>query len=164
MENTELCIPVDQPFDPLDGVDVRDDHPAETPLSIEGKVDTQKQGKYTLRYTAVDAVGNTSVIERTVYVYDPEQFQVQLNGQLYFDKALCIKTGQNQFGLIHQEGDVSVKMLKGKASMGDFKLKGNEIADSLLDGSYIFPETGYFTLLVQDQERNTKLVQVFAEE
>ena len=48
--------------------------------------------------------------------------------------------------------------------MGDFKLKGNEIADSLLDGSYIFPETGYFTLLVQDQERNTKLVQVFAEE
>ena len=164
MENTELCIPVGQPFDPLDGVDVRDDHPAETPLSIEGKVDTQKQGKYTLRYTAVDAVGNTSVIERTVYVYDPEQFQVQLNGQLYFDKALCIKTGQNQFGLIHQEGDVSVKMLKGKASMGDFKLKGNEIADSLLDGSYIFPETGYFTLLVQDQERNTKLVQVFAEE
>ena len=164
MENTELCIPVGQTFDPMEGVSVSDDHPAETPLSIEGNVNTQKQGKYILKYTAVDAVGNTAVTERTGYVYDPDQFQVQLNGQLYFDKALCIKTAQNQFGIIHQEGDVSVKVLKGKASMGDFKLKGNEIGDSLLDGSYIFPETGYFTLLVQDQERNTKLVQVFAEE
>ena len=109
-------------------------------------------------------MGNTAVKERVVYVYDPEKFHVQINGNLYLNKAVCISSGDNEFKLIHAEGDVSVKLLPGKAVEGDFKTKGTQIVDSLLDGSYTFPEIGYYTLLVQDQERNTKLVQLFVAE
>ena len=136
----------------------------ETPLSVEGSVNTQETGQYILLYTAVDAAGNTSTMERIVYVFDPDQFQVQINGKLYMNQTICISASENQFELIHAEGGVSVKLLKGKATKGDFKTKGSQIAEPLLDGSYIFPETGYYTLLIQDQERNTKLVQFFVTE
>lgn len=164
IEQTELCIPVGQTFDPLDGVKVEDDHPVETPLSVDGSVNTQETGQYILLYTAVDAAGNTSTMERIVHVFDPDQFQVQINGKLYMNQTICISSSENQFELIHAEGGVSVKLLKGKATRGDFKTKGSQIAEPLLDGSYIFPETGYYTLLIQDQERNTKLVQFFVTE
>ena len=164
MEKTDLCIPLGQAFDPLEGVKVEDNNPCESPLRIEGSVDTKVEGEYILKYTAVDAVGNTATKERVVYVYDPEQFHVQINGNLYLNKSVYISSRDNEFKLIHAEGDVSVKLLPGKAVAGDFKTKGIQIEESLLDGSYTFPGIGYYTLLVQDQERNTRLVQLFVAE
>ena len=164
MENEDLCIPLGQSFDPMEGVKAEDEHPCEAPFDIEGSVDTKTAGEYVLHYTAVDLVGNTATKERVVYVYDPEQFHVQINGKLYMGRTIFLPAKGNEFTLVHAEGAVSVRMLKGKAVEGDFKTKGDQIAESLLDGSYTFPGTGYYTLLVQDQERNTKLVQLFVAE
>ena len=164
MERTELCIPLGQAFDPMEDIEVQEEHPTEPAVQIEGSVDTQKVGRYSLVYTAADAVGNTSSKKRTVYVYDPDMFQVMINGELCLDKTIRIGREQNQVELIHAEGDTTIKVLKGKASMGDFKLKGNEVAEEVLQGSYVFTETGYYTLYIQDQERNEKLVQVFVTE
>ena len=164
MENKDVCIPLGESFDPMDGVTAEDEHPGESLLQVEGDVDTESVGEYRLTYVAADAVGNTAVEERTVYVYDPEQFQVMVNGRLYVKPSERISIRDNKFELIHSEGDVSVKLLAGKASAGDFKTKGTSIEEQLLDGSYTFPGVGYYTLLIQDQERNTKLVQLYVAE
>ena len=69
---------------------------------------------------------------------------------------------QGVFGeLIHAEGAVSVKLLPGRESFGNFKTGGMQIADALLSVSYQFPGSGYVTLLIQDQERNTMLIELF---
>ena len=164
MERTELCIPLGQAFDPLEGVEVQEENPDATPVQVEGSVDVQKPGRYSLVYKAVDTVGNASEMKRTIYVYDPEEFQVIINREICLDKTILVGREQNQVELIHAEGNTKVKVLKGKASIGEFKLKGNEISEELLQGSYVFTETGYFTLYVQDQERNEKLVQIFVTE
>lgn len=161
MEREFVCLALGQAFDPMEGITVDDENPGDEPLRITGSVDNQTPGQYTLTYTAVDAVGNQSTAQRVVAVFDPEQFQVQINNQLYLGRTIVISPKENIVELIHAEGAVSVKMLPGRAQFGDFKTGGTEIAGALLDGSYTFPVSGYVTLLVQDQERNTKLVELF---
>ena len=41
-------------------------------VAVEGLVDTTKSGIYTLRYTATNRYGFSSIVERTVYVLPPE--------------------------------------------------------------------------------------------
>ena len=41
-------------------------------VSITGTVDTNKTGKYVLKYTSVDGVGNTAHVSRTVHVVNPD--------------------------------------------------------------------------------------------
>lgn len=161
MEQAFVCLELGQAFDPMEGITVEDENPAADPLRITGSVDNQTPGQYTLTYTAVDAAGNQSTAQRVVAVFDPNEFQIRINNQLYLGQTIVVSPKDNIVELIHAEGAVSVKLLPGRESFGNFKTGGTQIADALLSGSYQFPGSGYVTLLVQDQERNTKLIELF---
>lgn len=161
MDSAFACIPKGQEFDPLKGITVEEPNPAQKPIRVDGSVDIQTVGTYTLTYTAVDAVGNQSTAQRTVTVYDPEEFHVQINNQLYLGRTVVVSPKDNSFVMINSEGTVSVKLLPGRAQLGDFKTDGTQVADVLLVDGYQFQNYGYVTLMVQDQERNTKLIELF---
>src|SRR5699024_2925051 len=67
-EAPTILVPVDDivtqgtEFDPMDGVDVIDnvDDGLESSMKVEGTVDTETQGVYTLTYTVSDKAGNTA--------------------------------------------------------------------------------------------------------
>ena len=75
-EAPTILVPVDDivtqgtEFDPMDGVDVIDnvDDGLESSMKVEGTVDTETQGVYTLTYTVSDKAGNTATAVRVVTV------------------------------------------------------------------------------------------------
>ena len=68
--DAETEVAQGQPFEPLAGVTAVDEIDGDVTASIEveGSVDTRTPGSYTLIYRVADAVGNETVLERTVTV------------------------------------------------------------------------------------------------
>ncbi|MBR5509737.1 MAG: DUF5011 domain-containing protein [Lachnospiraceae bacterium] len=156
MEELCMSVPLGQRFDALDGVTVLEEHPVNDMLVIENPVDTERPGLYTVRYTAADVIGNQSEQTRTVIVYDPDEFQVIVNDQLAAGQEIILEEPVMDLQTIHQEGNAVLQMLPGKAKIGEFKMEGAEISES-----HVFEDRGYYTLLVRDGERNTKLITIY---
>ena len=55
-------------FDPYKGVKVTDNYDSNVSIVIEGKVNYNKAGKYTITYVATDTSGNETRVERTIKV------------------------------------------------------------------------------------------------
>lgn len=64
----DVTITVGTDFDPMKNVTAIDDVDGEVAVTVEGTVDVDKEGTYTLTYKASDAAGNKATAERTVTV------------------------------------------------------------------------------------------------
>ncbi|MBY0756719.1 sigma-70 family RNA polymerase sigma factor [Clostridium sardiniense] len=64
----DKTIKVGEQFNEFDGVYARDDIDASVSSKVIGKVDVNKQGKYTIKYIAKDSKGNTSIKYRIINV------------------------------------------------------------------------------------------------
>ncbi len=156
LDHQHQAIPVGSSFDTLTGVVVHDDHDLPIGLTYQGEVRTDLPGDYTITYTAIDSVGNTATAYKYVTVYDPNQFNVIINGQMPVNGEVEITGGEMLLETINQGGQLKLLSLPGKKGIGDFKLKGITLLPQ-----HTFTEGGYYTLYIQDDERNTKLVYLF---
>ena len=60
---------------------------------------------------------------------------------------------------MNAEGNLVAKYLPGKKYVGDFKTNGTKISP---DGE--LPGVGYYTIYLQDKDRNARLAYVFVQE
>ncbi|MGM9941565.1 MAG: immunoglobulin-like domain-containing protein [Bulleidia sp.] len=163
LKQEKTVTPVGNPVDLKDNVSIQDDNLKEDGLTITEDVDFNTPGSYEVIYTAQDQAGNITERNMTVTVYDPDAPQVFINGQRVDDTCISIAQSENLFETTGFAEDMKVWMLKGRKKKGDFKTSGVDIHDGLTDGSHVFESTGYHTLLVQDSERQTKLIEVYVE-
>ncbi len=62
---------------------------------IEGTVDTNQVGQYTVTYSAVDRSGNSTVVTRTIVVVeltDPSPFAIMMESDKYDNNTISIRT------------------------------------------------------------------------
>ncbi|NLB80098.1 MAG: DUF5011 domain-containing protein [Clostridiaceae bacterium] len=159
MQNQYCILELGSTFDPLEGTEVSDNNELDGEMVVSGAVDTNQVGDYTITYIAKDKAGNTTEAYKYVTVYDPNTFNVFINGRLSTVSQINSASRNIKIQTINAGGNVLAKILTGKKSVGDFKTKGNIIP---LDGE--FPSTGYYTIYIRDDERNSRIVYVFIEE
>lgn len=156
LENQYEAISKGTEFSTNDGVSVIDASAISNGIIITGTVDTSIVGDYEIKYCATDIVGNTSEITKHVTVYDPNGFNVIINGKMPVNSEVEIIGNNMTLETINQIGNLKLLCVPGKKNFGYFKKNGDEIINN-----YTFVSKGYYTLYLQDENRNTKLVYVF---
>lgn len=143
-------------FDPHAGVTAVDNMGLNGDMSVSGNYDPNAAGDYVIAYTAVDQAGNVSIKEKYLTVYDPNQFNVIVNGRMANGGQITLDKRDIVIEAINSGGLLKAKMLPGKKHIGDFKTQGEFIGLSSK-----LPSPGYYTLYITDDERNGQLVYLF---
>lgn len=122
-----------------------------------GTFDASKPGSYTVTYAVTDRAGNKTTAVRSITILDPDHVQVFVNGQAVGANPLMMAGGSLHFDFLNRKGDFTISWKAGKLSRGGMK---NNAA--VLDGTdFQAPGQGWYTFYIQDQERNTFLVQIY---
>lgn len=146
-------------FDPMADVIITDniDLDIREDLLVDHNIDADTEGEYTLTYSATDTAGNTVTKVRKAIVIDPSQLAVYVNSNIKSDKDMIMEANSIsllEFGYL---GDTRIKWMVGRYDKGDFK----DCETYTQNGLLTVDRSGYWTLLVQDQERNTEIVHVY---
>ena len=160
IENESESIKINDNFLPLQGVLVSDDHQLAGSVVVDGKVDTTTLGDYTITYVATDHVGNVTKVEKYVTVYDPEAFNVILDGKISGGKGIVLVDNELDISVINGNGDLSLWYMNGKSDIGEFKLGKTKLDIE----NPVLPSVGFYTIMVMDQERQTSLINVFVQQ
>ena len=128
-------------------------------IPLTGAINTEEEGSYIITYIAKDIAGNISKTQKCVTVYNPDSFNVFVNGRLALGNQINLNDKKLDITAINAEGDLEAKYLPGKKYVGDFKTKGTKIST---DGE--LPSVGYYTIYLQDKDRNARLAYVFIQE
>ncbi len=125
-------------------------------------------GKYIVQYSVTDNVGNQTTTERDVTVLSPDDFRVFVNDQDVLQGPVLVNTADIDLCLINLKGGVTVKWKRGYYSVGEMKHGGSSISDSDLTTDstgrhalFTVAKTGWYTVLVREQERQTCLVHIY---
>lgn len=156
LDNQYEAISKGTKFNENNGVSVTDANAVPKGLIITGKVDTSYVGDYEIKYCATDIAGNTGEITKHVTVYDPDGFNVIINGRMPVNSEVEISGSTMKLETINQIGSLKLLCASGKKSFGYFKKNGDEITKE-----YTFENKGFYTLYMQDENRNSKLVYIF---
>lgn len=159
MNNQFEAIEMGRDFDVNSGVTVTDDKGLKGDVVISGDYDVNVVGDYVITYSATDNAGNVSAKEKYLTVYDPEKFNVIVNGKMAGQGQITTDSRDIAIETINSGGRVKAKMLTGKKNTGDFKTKG-----AVIELSSRFPSEGYYTLYITDDERNSQLIYIFIAE
>ena len=159
LEGDNIVISKGSSLDYMSDVSVTDnlDEEISDKLNVTGNVDVETEGEYELLYEAIDEAGNSASVKRIISVVNSDEFTVFVN-TIEAEETEVVTDGNyislDVFGI---EGESSVKWFKGKKSKGDFK-----DCETYCENGYLeIEESGYYTLLIQDQERNTKLLNIY---
>jgi hypothetical protein len=137
-------------IDGLDG-DVTDQ------VTVQHDINPNLPGTYTATYKVQDRAGNAAVVTRKAVVVPTQELTVYVNTKAPQNGSIDVNGSSlviQQFG---QQGDVVVKWAYGKQPLGAFKT-----SDQLLGTAPLtVDKQGYYTFLIQDQERRYKLVYVY---
>lgn len=156
LENQYEAISKGSTVNVNDGVSVTDDNAIPNGIIITGEVDTSTEGDYEIIYCATDIAGNINKIIKYVTVYNPDGFNVIINGRMPVNSEVEIYGNDITLETINQMGDLKLLCASGKKDFGYFKKNGDVITKE-----YTFENKGFYTLYMQDENRNTKLVYVF---
>ena len=159
IENQYEVLKIGSKFDAKAGVTVTDDTGLDGEIAISGNYDLNTAGNYVINYTATDKAGNVSAAYKYLTVYDPNKFNVIVNGRMAIGGQITINSREINIETINSRGNVTVKRLINKKNIGDFKTKGD-----VIEFVSKFPSEGYYTLYITDDERNSCLVYVFITE
>jgi len=146
-------------FDEKAGITVIDDTMPDGDVEITGDYDLNTPGDYVITYTATDKVGNVTVAYKYLMVYDPDKFNVIVNGKMPIRGQITVDSKEISIETINSGGNVTVKRLINKKNMGGFKTKGD-----VINFVSTFSSEGYYTLYITDAERNSCIVYVFITE
>lgn len=125
----------------------------------KSEYDISVEGTYKIVYTVSDEAGNECEVIREVTVISSDQLKIYVNGiDADQDKPIIIDSKYINLNILNNQGIYKIKWKKGKSLQGNMKQNCN-----LSDGqAFHVEDMGWYTIYFQDQERNTKLIKIYA--
>jgi len=159
LEGERLIVVKGSEIQPLSDVKATDnlDGDVLSQVVVTHNIDTGTPGEYEIMYTVTDKAGNTSSIVRKADVIAEAEFCVFINSNFPKNGEIMIEGSNISIKTVGTMGQVVIKWAEGKKSRGEFK----RIENYIEDGNLIVTRSGYYSIFVQDQERQTKLVHVY---
>ena len=151
------------------GYTVWDNVTAEEALTVSidsSSVNLNAAGQYTVIYTVTDAAGNVTTANRFVRVIGSDTVCLKVDGQLILpDCTAVLRPGAHTLTL-ENNGDepYSIKARKGILSAGQMKYLSGSSLSFDEHGNFSVTETGYYTLQVTTQSRQTIRILLYVEQ
>lgn len=123
----------------------------------QNTINSRVPGEYTVVYKLKDRAGNEAVMTRKAIVVAPTDFTVYVNSVKVVDTDVVVYGDAIQLSLFGSQGTSTMKWARGPKSIGDFKANASLVSNGILP----ITEYGYYTFLIQDQERQMKLIRVY---
>ena len=128
-------------------------------------VDLAKATQYVVTYTVTDAAGNQTTANRFVRVIGADTVCVSIDGKLILpDSTAVLRPGAHTLTLQNSDQPYSIKARRGILSAGQMKYLSGSSLHFDADGKFTVSSTGYYTLLVTTQDRQTIRVLLYVEQ
>ena len=122
-------------------------------------------GQYAVTYTVLDKAGNQTTASRFVRVIGADAVCVSIDGQLILpDSTAVLRPGEHTLTLQNSAQPYSIKARRGILSAGQMKYLSGSSLHFDADGKFTVSGTGYYTLLVTTQDRQTIRVLLYVEQ
>lgn len=131
----------------------------ESEISINtGTFNISQVGDYQINYSVSDEAGNLTSVTRDAIVISPDDYRVFVSGDdVATGGKVMLYEGNINLGIFNECGDVKIRWKKGRVVRGLMKAGYNIQTDS----DFSVNERGWYTIYVQDQERNTEYFYVY---
>ena len=126
-------------------------------IEADHAVDTTVPGTYEIMYRVRDTAGNEAVAVRQVMVIGPDELVAYVNREPADSGEIMIRASRVNLQWFGAEGEVKVRWAPGRLQLGEFKLREQPFPE---DGLAVDTQ-GYYTFLIEDQERRYRLVHVY---
>ncbi|WP_248923908.1 Ig-like domain repeat protein [Paenibacillus hamazuiensis] len=127
-------------------------------VTVQHQVNTSQEGEYDMTYMVTDRAGNkASIVRKARVIGGGSGLNVFVNGSGPNKDEVIVYGRTVKLDLFGVQGDVTAKWAYGKKTIGDFKTVDRFVEN----GSLTADRSGYYTILVQDQERQKKLFYVY---
>lgn len=121
--------------------------------------------QYTVTYTVLDKAGNKTTANRFVRVIGADTVCVSIDGKLILpDSTAVLRPGAHTLTLQNSDQPYSIKARRGILSAGQMKYLSGSSLHFDADGKFTASSTGYYTLLVTTQDRQTIRVLLYVEQ
>ena len=121
--------------------------------------------QYTVTYTVTDKAGNQTTANRFVRVIGADTVCVSIDGKLILpDSTAVLRPGEHTLKLQNSDQPYSIKARRGILSAGQMKYLSGSSLHFDADGKFTVSSTGYYTLLVTTQDRQTIRVLLYVEQ
>ena len=128
-------------------------------------VDLAKANQYVVTYTVTDAAGNQTTANRFVRVIGANTVCVSIDDKLILpDSTAVLRPGEHTLALQNSVQPYSIKARRGILSAGQMKYLSGSSLHFDADGKFTVSSTGYYTLLVTTQDRQTIRVLLYVEQ
>lgn len=122
-------------------------------------------GQYVVTYTVTDAAGNVTTANCFVRVIGANTVCVSIDGKLILpDSTAVLRPGEHTLKLKNSDQPYSIKARRGILSAGQMKYLSGSSLHFDADGKFTVSSTGYYTLLVTTQDRQTIRVLLYVEQ
>ncbi len=122
-------------------------------------------GQYTVTYTVTDKARNQTTANRFVRVIGANTVCVNIDGKLILpDSTAVLRPGAHTLTLQNSDQPYSIKARRGILSAGQMKYLSGSSLHFDADGKFTVSSTGYYTLLVTTQDRQTIRVLLYVEQ
>ncbi|NLC67926.1 MAG: DUF5011 domain-containing protein [Clostridiaceae bacterium] len=159
-EGEDLILERNQEVDYLADVEAVDniDGDVLSRVNVQSNVNVDVEGSYSVTYSVSDTAGNVTTVTRRAIVVSPGRFRVYINSKEDASDEIIVYGSGISVKLIGAMGETKVRYAEGKQVSRYFK----ENDAILLKNNYLeVTGSGYYTLHVQDQERQTRLIYVY---
>ncbi len=128
-------------------------------------VDLKKAGQYVVTYTVTDNAKNVTTAARFVRVIGKDTVCVSIDGKLILPNSTAVLApGDHKLTLTNNDQPYSVKARRGILSAGQMKYLSGSSLSFGADGKFTVNGTGYYTLLVTTQDRQTIRILLYIEQ
>ena len=131
----------------------------------DSNVNLAKADQYVVTYTVTDNADNKTTANRFVRVIGADTVCVSIDGQLILpDSTAVLRPGEHTLTLQNSAQPYSIKARRGILSAGQMKYLSGSSLHFNADGKFTVSSTGYYTLLVTTQDRQTIRVLLYVEQ
>ena len=131
----------------------------------DSNVNLAKADQYVVTYTVTDNADNKTTANRFVRVIGADTVCVSIDGQLILpDSTAVLRPGEHTLTLQNSAQSYSIKARRGILSAGQMKYLSGSSLHFDADGKFTVSSTGYYTLLVTTQDRQTIRVLLYVEQ
>ena len=122
-------------------------------------------GQYAVTYTVLDKARNQTTASRFVRVIGADTVCVNIDNKLILpDSTAVLRPGEHTLTLQNSTQPYSIKARRGILSAGQMKYLSGSSLHFDADGKFTVSSTGYYTLLVTTQDRQTIRVLLYVEQ
>ena len=122
-------------------------------------------GQYAVTYTVLDKAGNKTTANRFVRVIGADTVCVSIDDKLILpDSTAVLRPGEHTLALQNSVQPYSIKARRGILSAGQMKYLSGSSLHFDAGGNFTVSSTGYYTLLVTTQDRQTIRVLLYVEQ